>query len=79
MDMPKRRALHKWMLAKHGSVRGFARAAGIERSQAYRLINGEGCLLETAARVASALGISIDELAQHLRIKTSTVGRQRSA
>jgi len=67
------------ILKKHGTVIGFAKAAGIKRSVAYRVINREGCLLKTAAKVAAALDITLDELAQHMGVDVCRSQRRRSA
>jgi transcriptional regulator with XRE-family HTH domain len=43
------------------SMRALAQLAGISPSPIDRIENGHGCQFDTAARIAAALGITLDE------------------
>lgn len=49
------------ILDRFDSVAAMARETGIDRTQIYRAIRGEGITLETARRMAEALTISLDK------------------
>lgn len=57
-----RTELHQLILAKHGSVRRFATAAGIGRATVYRVLAGDLGTAATAERIARALDLSLLEV-----------------